>query len=381
VTATRILNGSLGLVLYTFVGYPAMMCAAARLRPRPIRSDPSFEPRLTVIVAAWNEEDVIVGKLENLRSLAYPQERVQIIVAADGSDDATVALSQSVEGTIVLHRPERAGKLAAIARAAAEATGDIILVSDANNHYSGGTLRALVAPFADPEVGVVTGRKQIDDQLGRSLDQAEGFYWRYESKLKEWETSVGSVTAVAGEILAFRREAFRIPERMTLTEDFVQAMVAALDGWRLVYVPGAVSRERASATVDDEAARRSRIVAGRWQAMRLLLPKLLVRRPQLALQVISHKGLRPLVPAMLVCAGVSNIPAARSSSWARWIGVGQTLFYGMALLGRRNERLRKKNPWLFIPYYFCRMNLATFRGATTLLRGEDHTKWEKVDRG
>jgi cellulose synthase/poly-beta-1,6-N-acetylglucosamine synthase-like glycosyltransferase len=380
-SSTRILVGSLGLVAYTFVGYPAVMCAAARLRPRPIRSDASFEPRLTVIVAAWNEEAVIAGKLENLRSLAYPQDLVQIIVAADGSDDATVELANSVDGTVVLHRPERAGKLAAIARAATAATGDIILVSDANNHYSSGALRALVAPFADPEVGVVTGRKQIDDDLGRPLDQAEGLYWRYESKLKEWETAVGSVTAVAGEILAFRREAFHIPERMTLTEDFVQAMVAALDGWRLVYVPEAVSRERASATVEDEAVRRSRIVAGRWQAMRMLLPKLLVRRPKLAIQVISHKGLRPLVPVMLVCAGVSNIPAARSSAWARWLGLGQAAFYGMALLGQRNERLRKENPWLFIPYYFCRMNFAAVRGAGTLLRNEKPTTWEKVNRG
>src|SRR5581483_12097927 len=154
---------------------------------------------------------VIAGRLENLRASDYPAERLELIVAADGSNDRTVERARSVRGTTVVHRADRRGKLAAIAHAWEVASGDILVVTDANNVFAPDTLRELTAPFADPEVGVVTGRKAIDDGSGRPLDRAESLYWRYESRLKEWETTVGSVPAVAGEILAFRRSAFHVP--------------------------------------------------------------------------------------------------------------------------------------------------------------------------
>jgi cellulose synthase/poly-beta-1,6-N-acetylglucosamine synthase-like glycosyltransferase len=237
-----------GVIVYTFVGYPAIMALLARLRPRPPRADAGFVPRVSLIIAAHNEGEVIDGKLINTATLDYPADRLEVIVAADGSDDSTVDRAASFPGTKVLFDPQRRGKLAAIMRAAGDASGDVLVFSDANNHYSRDALRELVAPMADASVGVVTGRKQIagDD---RALGQAEGMYWRYESKLKEWESAAGSVSAVAGEILAFRREALYPPPAGMLTEDFVQAMLAATEGWRVVYAPSALSVERASATI------------------------------------------------------------------------------------------------------------------------------------
>jgi poly-beta-1,6-N-acetyl-D-glucosamine synthase len=380
-SSTRILVGSLGLVAYTFAGYPALMALLSRLRPRPVETSQEVRPKVSIVVAAYNEEDVIVSRLENLRASAYPVELIELIVAADGSQDRTVARAQSVPGTIVLHRPERLGKLAAIGHAWEVASGDILVVTDANNKFAPETLRELTAPFADGEVGVVTGRKAIDDGTGRPLDRAEGVYWRYESKLKEWETTVGSVPAVAGEILAFRRAAFQVPDEPLLTEDFAQAMLAALDGWRVVYAPRALSMESASATVGDEAVRRARLVTGRWQALLMLLPPLLLRRPWFALQLISHKGLRPLVPAMLVTAASSNLVAARQSGWPRWILGGHLAMYIAALLGWRNERRGTRNRWLFLPYYFLRMNLATLAGARNFIRNREAAQWTKVARG
>jgi len=227
-----LLAGAVGLIAYTFAGYPAIMALLARLRPRPARADPALEPSVSLVVVAYNEADVIDRRLDNCRALDYPQERLELIVAADGSDDGTAEIAARRDGVRVLHRPERRGKLAAMNRAAQAARGDVLVFSDANNVYERGALRALVAPFADPDVGVATGRKAIDDGSGRALDQAEGLYWRYESRLKEWESRVGSVAAVAGEILAFRREAFPTPPPGTMTEDFVQAMLAAAAGWR-----------------------------------------------------------------------------------------------------------------------------------------------------
>lgn len=379
--AERVLLGSLGLVAYTFLGYPAAVATLAKLWTRPPVLDPGYEPNVTLVVVAYNEEDVIAEKLENSRGLDYPSGRLELLVVADGSDDETVERARASGAARVLHEPVRRGKLAAMARAADAATGEILVFSDANNLYEPGTLRAVVAPFADPSVGVVSGRKVIDDGSGRGLDRAESLYWRYESALKKWETATGSVAAVAGEIIAFRRAAFRVPGHRFLVEDFVQAMLAALDGWRVVYAPDAVSVERASATVGDEATRRARIVSGRWQALVALLPRLLVRRPGLALKVISHKGLRPLVPGALVLAALSNVASARRGRASRLLLAGQAGFYAAALAGYRNERAGRRNRLLFLAYYFCRMNFATLAGLHNFLRGRDAAVWAKVRRG
>jgi len=372
---------AVGLIVYTLVGYPAIMAALARVRPRPVRADPGFEPSVSLIVVAYNEADVIAGRLENCFALDYPRDRLEILVAADGSDDDTAAIAGRFPDVHVLHRPERDGKLAAMNRAAAAAHGEVLVFSDANNRYEPAAVRRLVAPFADPAVGSTTGRKAIDDGSGRALDAAEGLYWRYESRLKEWESRIGSVTAVAGEIIAFRREAFPSAPPGSITEDFVQAMLVAADGWRVVYVPDAVSLERASATVGDEAVRRSRLVTGRGQALARLLPLLARRDPALVWRVISHKALRPLVPWALVAGAASNLSLARGRRWARAAAIGQAGFYSAAVAGWRFERAGRRSRLLYLPYYFCRMNLATVAGAWRFLTGRHEAVWARVERG
>jgi biofilm PGA synthesis N-glycosyltransferase PgaC len=372
---------SVALVAYVFVGYPAIVGALARLRPRPVRADRRHEPTVSVIVAAYNEQDVIVWRLANLADLDYAADRLEVIVVADGSDDATAELARSVPHAKVLYQPERRGKRAAIERGVAAATGEILVLTDANNRFTPETIRELTAPFADPSVGVVTGRKAIDDGTGRPLDRAEGLYWRYESRIKQWEAAVGSTTGVAGEILAFRRPAFQFVPAGTMNEDFVQAMLAALDGWRIVYAPRAVSLERASATLDDEATRRSRLTTGRWQALRMLLPSLLRRRPLLALQVISHKGLRPLVPFALIGAAAANGVLAADHGWARVTLGLQGAFYGAALLGWAVDAAGRRSRLLYVPYYFCRMHVAALYGFRDFATRRQEAVWAKVRRG
>jgi biofilm PGA synthesis N-glycosyltransferase PgaC len=373
--------GSAGLIAYTFLGYPALVATLARLRPRPIASDPGFEPRVSLLIAAYNEADIIEARLENIRQLDYPSDRLEVIVVADGCEDDTAERVARFGGTKVLYRPERGGKLEAVKRGAAEASGEILVVTDANNRYTPETLRRLVAPFADPAVGVVTGRKAIDDGSERPLDRAEGLYWRYEDRLKKWEAVTGSVTGVAGEILAFRKSAFYPPRAGTMNEDFVFAMLAAINGWRVAYAHEALSLERASATLSDEATRRTRLVTGRWQAMRDLLPAMVRRRPLLAWQVLSHKGLRPLVPWAMLAAAVSNAVLARDQGWARQLLAAQATFYLAALAGLVEERRGRRNRLLYLPYYFCHMNAATIAGLRDFALGRREAVWAKVRRG
>jgi biofilm PGA synthesis N-glycosyltransferase PgaC len=372
---------SVGLTVFALGGYPALIALLARLRPRPVELRADYEPTVSLVVAAYNEQDVIVWRLANIADLDYPADRLEVIVVADGSDDRTAELARSMGDTKVLHRPERRGKRAAIERGVEAATGEILLLTDANNRFTKETIRELVAPFADPLVGVVTGRKAIDDEMGRPLDQAEGLYWQYESRIKAWESAVGSTTGVAGEILAFRREAFQFVKPGTMNEDFVQAMMAAIEGWRVVYAPKAISLERASATIGDEATRRSRLTTGRWQALWMLLPALLRRRPLLALQVISHKGLRPLVPFALIVALLSNAVLAVNHRWAAWLLLAQAAFYTAAMLGWAAEATGRRSKLFYVPYYFCRMHVAALAGFRDFAARRQEAVWAKVRRG
>jgi cellulose synthase/poly-beta-1,6-N-acetylglucosamine synthase-like glycosyltransferase len=373
--------GAVALIAYTFVGYPALVAALARLRPRPLRADEPIEPLVSLIVVAHNEEAVIAERLRNCLALDYPRERLELIVAADGSDDGTATAARAFEDVKVLHEPERRGKLHAMNRAARGARGDVLVFSDANNRYGPETLRELVAPFADPSVGLVTGRKAIDDGSGRALDQAEGLYWRYESRLKEWESRSGSVTAVAGEIIAFRRDAFPEAPPGSIVDDFAQAMLAAAAGWRIVYAPAAVSLEAASATLEDEATRRARIVSGRGQALMRLLPLVARRNPRYAFRVVSHKGLRPLVPYAIVAAALSSLPLVGQRRWARAAVAAQAVFYSAAAAGLVGERTGRRSRLLYLPYWFCRMNLATLAGLADFARGRHDAVWVRVRRG
>lgn len=379
-TAGLVFAVSTGLVAYVFAGYPALVAAWARLRPAPIATDSGTLPGVSLIIVAYNEADVIARKLDNTEELDYPDDRLEVIVVTDGSTDATPEVAANWAGVRVLHRPERRGKLAAMNRAAALAEKDVLVFSDANNLFVPQTLRELTACFADPQVGVATGRKMVDDGSGRQLDRAEGLYWRYESRLKDWESRVGSVVSVTGEVLAFRREAFPVLPPGSITEDFVQAMSAASRGWRVAYAPKALSLERASATVGDEANRRSRLVAGRYQALGRLLPEMIRRRPLLAWQVISHKGARPLIPWALAAAAGSSLRLAGRKRWARPIVALEAAFYGLATLGWRDAARGRRRMWTYIPYYFCRMNAASLRGARDFLRGQQSAVWERVQR-
>ncbi len=376
---TALLAISLGVLVYTFVGYPALAALLARVRPRKLQLRADFSPQLSVIVLAYNEEAEIRDRVANLRDLDYPAAKLELVVVADGSEDATAENARAA-GVTVLHQRERRGKMVAMNRGATAAGGEILLFSDANNRYTPESAKAIAAPFADPEVGVVTGRKMIDDRSGRPLDRAEGTYWRYETKIREWESATGSTTGVNGEIIAFRREAFPTPPEGTMNEDFVQAMMAAAAGWRIVYASDAVSIERASATASDELTRRSRLVTGRAQALVRVLPGLMLRQPGLAWKLVSHKGLRPLVPFWMIAAFASNVVLAFNHVWAQALLAAQLVFYALAVLGWLADRAGRQTRILFLPYYFCRANLATLNGLWNFATGRQEAVWQRVRR-
>jgi biofilm PGA synthesis N-glycosyltransferase PgaC len=378
----KLFLSSVALIAYTLAGYPLIVAVWARLRPRPVAADSSFTPSVSLIIAAYNEADCIRQKLDNCSSLDYPDDRLEIIVVTDGSDDGTdrIASPHPDPRVRVLHRPERLGKTAALNRAVSHASGGILVFSDANNLYRPETIRALAAPFSDSTVGAVTGRKTIGGSE-TDLDRTEGMYWRYEAKIVFWEGQIGSATGVAGEVLAVRRDAFVPPPEDIINDDTMIALSAASDGWRIAYAPTAVSIETASATVADEMVRRSRIFAGTYQALSRLLPTLVRSQPRLAWQLVSHKGLRLSIPFAMATALASNLALARRAQWIGLLALAQTLFYGAAVWGWRRERSGRPAGFTHFPYYFCQANVAALRGFAAFAGRRAHRPWAKARRG
>ena len=382
-------------IFYTYAGYPLILAVLARLRPKP-ESYPQSFPSVTLLIAAYNEQAVIQEKIENSLSLNYPREQLQILIAADGSTDNTpdIVRSFSQQGVELSYSPERRGKMAAINRAMPLARGEVVVFSDANNLYAPNALSELVKPFADPTVGASSGAKVIirsDETLGES----EGIYWKYESFIKKQETRLGCCTGVAGEILALRRDLFIPPPDSIINDDFYMAMQVIRQGYRVVYVPTAISNEPPSLSAQDEITRRSRIIAGRYQAIARALEWLPWRRPLVIWQIVSHKFLRPMVPLAMAGALAANIlavvfPVQVSRLWGKliflappagWITLGlQAAFYALAWIGRFISRGTIAGKLLYLSTFLVNSNLAAVIGLYRYLTGRQSAVWQRVRR-
>lgn len=380
-------------VLYVYLGYPLLLTFLARLRRKSVEYL-AYLPKVTLLIAAHNEQNVIASKLENAFALSYPKEKLQIIVAADGSDDRTVEIVKGFEarGVELSYQPERRGKMAAINRAMSKVHHEIILFSDANNLYAKETLLELVKPFADPKVGAVSGSKSIYNSED-ALAKADSLYWRYESYIKEQETRLGSCTGVSGEILAVRYNLFQSPPDGVINDDFFIALGILRQGFRLVYVPKARSFEHSALTEDDESTRRSRIIAGRYQAMLMSIQFLPWRDPLIVWQIISHKFMRPLVPLAMIIAFVANmlifiIPFSPADGQLLYLGRPyhliffslQLAFYFFAWLGNILKGRGAMGKILYLPAFLVNSNLSAIRGLVSFFTGKQTYLWKRTRR-
>ena len=385
---------SVFFILYVYFGYPLLLALLARLRPKQLGYPSDYVPNVTLLIAAHNEQDVIASKMENALTLDYPRENLQILVAADGSDDRTAEIVKSFEprGVELSYQPERRGKMAAINRAMPRVRHEIVLFSDANNMYARETLRELVKPFSDPKVGAVSGSKNIL-LSGEALTKADGLYWRYESCIKEQETRLSSCTGVSGEILAIRTHLYQSPPDKVINDDFFIALGILRQGYRLVYAPKARSFEHSSLTEQDEATRRSRIVAGRYQVMLMSIQLLPWRNPLLVWQILSHKFMRPWVPFAMIMALVMNLLAfvIPHTTWKNGIlSLGwpyrlilfslQIIFYLSAWLGNNLRGRGVVGKILYMPAFLVNSNFSAVRGLLSFLTGRQTALWQRARR-
>ena len=325
------------VIAYVYAGYPLLLAAWARLRPRPVRKTPFANawPSISIIVAARNEEARLPRRVENLLGLEYEGPR-EIIVVSDGSTDATRLALAPYAAQVRLIEVAAGGKPRALNAGVAAATGEILVFADARQQFAPGTLRALAVNFTEPEVGGVTGELVLDCESGpaaSTIGEGVGAYWQYEKWLRRHESAVFSTLGATGAIYALRRQLWRPLPSDTLLDDVLAPMRAVLDGWRIVFEEEAVAFDRTAPDASAEARRKRRTLAGNYQILaqepRLLLP---IVNP-VWLQYVSHKVGRLLVPwALIAMLGSSAVLAARDWVYAAAFAA-QGLFYGLALVG------------------------------------------------
>lgn len=383
--------GLLG-IFYAYLGYGILLRLLLIFRRVPSKTTSNEThplPKVTFVVCAFNEEDWIEEKIANSLALRYPADCITFCFVTDGSNDRTGDLVRQYpypEGVQWqwLHQPERRGKIAAFQRAMEQISTPIVISTDANTYVNEHAVEMMVRHFNDPQVGAVAGEKRIS--MGEKDDASsagEGIYWKYESTLKKWDAQLWTVVGAAGELFAFRTEAYEPVPNDTLVEDFYLTMRMAQKGWRVQYEPGAYAVESSSASVAEEMKRKVRIAAGGLQAVARLAPLLnIFRYGLLSFQYISHRVLRwtfapiflPIVLTTNIILVKNGVPGYAFFLWA------QVVFYAAALLGWVLERQKIKVKILFVPYYFCLMNWAMYAGLLRLLRGRQSVIWEKAKR-
>lgn len=378
-TAAVIFWASLFLLVYAYLGYPALIGAWALLRPRPIARGPIL-PTVTIVVVAHNEAERIAGRIDNLRSLDYPRRSLGILIVSDGSTDGTAERARACSsGDVqVIAFAARRGKPAVLNEIVPRLQADLVVLADARQRFDPGALRALVAPFADPGVGAVSGDLILTGDGGLSaVGQGVSAYRHYESFVRLCESRVGSAVGATGAICAIRRALFSPLPEDTLLDDVLIPMRIVRRGYRVLFEPAARAFDRAPGTAREEFGRKARTLAGNFQLLvreRWLLNPL---RNPLWLQTVSHKGLRLLGPALLLAALASNLLLVGRPGYSLAL-LAQGLFYIGAVLGALLRGTGRALPLFSLPYTFCLANGAALAGAFRFLASRQRVTWDKA---
>lgn len=380
---------SVFLVVYTFVGYGFFLFLLVKIKKafkKPFVFKPDFLlPTVSILIAAYNEEDIIIDKISNTLELNYPKDKIQVIFITDGSTDKTAEKISAFDEVTLLHEDVRGGKMAAIKRAIPFITGDITVFTDANTFLNADAILELVKHYQNPKVGCVAGEKRIlVEESADASSAGEGFYWKYESKLKKWDYELYSGVGAAGELFSIRTSLYVPVESDTIIDDHMIAMRIAENGYVIAYEPNAYAMETASADVKEELKRKIRIAAGGIQSvLRLKKSANPFHHPLFTFQYISHRVLRwTITPFLLILVFFINalLALTTGSLFYQLLFGLQCIFYVLSITGFYFESRNIRVKALFIPYYFCVMNYAVLAGIVRYYKKNQSAAWEKSKR-
>lgn len=384
-TLTLIFAFSLLVVFYSYIGYGMLLGVLTKVfgkRNQFDQQDDSDLPEVALVVAAFNEQDVIIHKIENSLALNYPKEKLHLYFVTDGSNDLTAGIVKLFPGVRIFHDEARRGKLSAVDRVMQYVKEPITVYTDANAMLNTDAVKNMVRHFQNDQVGAVAGEKCVMMEED-AASAGEGIYWKYESLLKKWDYQLHSVVGAAGELFAIRTNLYEKPEPDTLIEDFVMTMKIAAKGYRVAYEPQAQALENSSESLEEEMKRKVRISAGGlqavWRLRSVLNP---FKYGVLTFQYVSHRVLRwTLAPLSLAFLFVTNI-FLLETGFLFWkvMMIGQAVFYSAAIAGFYLESFNIRVKALFVPLYFTFMNLNVYLGLLKLIGGNQSVVWAKAKR-
>ena len=379
------------LVFYTYLGYGMLLWLLVSVK-RLVYGKPKKQelptddelPEVTLMICAYNEQDIVESKMENTHQIDYP--KLKVVWVTDGSNDQTNDYLAKYHDVEVIYSPERRGKTAALNHGLALVQSELVVMTDANTMLNPESIQEIVRCFMDPKVACVAGEKRVAARHeGQAAAESEGLYWKYESTLKRWDGELYSAMGAAGELCAIRRSLYEPMPENALLDDFVMSLRMVDKGYKIAYTSEAYAMEYGSANLEEESKRKRRIAAGGLQSiwwLRSMLNPL--HQPVVAFQFISHRVLRwsitPIALLLLIPLNVLLV-FLKAGAVYNWIWVLQILFYIAAFLGYLLERKGKKNKFLYIPYYFLFMNLNVFKGMAYLKSHKSSGAWEKAKRG
>ena len=381
------------LVFYTYIGYGLLLYVLLLLkrtfgRKPPVLTLPADDqlPAVTLMICAFNEEEVIKEKMENIRQIDYPRDKFCVMWVTDGSTDRSNELLSAYDDVTLVFSPERRGKAAAMQHGLQENKAGFVVFTDANTMLNTNSIREIARLFMDERVGCVSGEKRVAARTdGEVAAEGEGLYWRYESTLKRWDSELYSAMGAAGELFAVRMSHYRAAPSNALLDDFMISMLMVEDGHRIAYTSEAYAVEYGSANMHEESKRKRRIAAGGLQSiwwLRSLMNPL--KYPVASFLFVSHRVLRwsvtPFAMLALIPLNVALILMGCGTVYTV-IGVLQALFYAAAAMGWLLDKMGRKSKLLYVPYYFMFMNVNVFRGISYLTTHHTSGTWEKAKRG
>lgn len=377
--ATAIFGISTAALIYVYIGYPLLVYLASLIRPKTVRRA-EIEPSVTVLITAYNEENAIREKLVNTLAIEYPADKLEILVASDGSTDRTdeIVREFAAEGVRLFRQEGRVGKTATQNNAVNQANGEIILFSDATTEYRPDVLRRILPSFADESIGCVAGKLVYVDKSASNVGRGAQKYWNYETFLKESESRACSLIGASGCLYAVRRSAYRAmyPEACS---DFLICTVIFQQGLRSVYEPDAICTEDTNRQTGKEMKMRVRVISQTftdlWRNRGMMNP---FHSGFYAIELISHKLMRYAVPAFLFLIFASSGFLSVNSYLFEIVFLLQLLFYCVAAAGWLIERFGAKIGIFALPHYFLIANAASVLGFYKFLRGERYATWEPI---
>lgn len=365
------------LTVYPYLIYPLLLYILFLFKRRDV-DKADFFPMVSLVISAYNEENIIETKLKNSLALDYPKDKLEIIVASE-SDDRTndIVEKHQGDGIKLFSFGDREGKAATLYKVVPEALGEIVVFSDANAMYEKNALRYLARCFNDKRIGCVSGQLKYMNPDNSKVGKSEGLYWKYEEFIKKLESRHFSLLGANGSIFALRKNLY-FPMQKNRGDDFELAIMTAINGFGVVLEPKALSFERSSLEFGSEFKRKARMISWNFKSARLLLKKSLKKKKYfIAFQLLSHKILRWLTFVFLIGMLFSNFFLTQTIF--QIVLYLQLIFYTLAFLGYLFERAKRKIPsFLYIPYYFCLINWASITGMFNSFFKKHEATWEKV---